>query len=348
MKYNPHLGSIEDAVHQLNDDQIIGFPTETVYGLAGRIDRPRAIEKIFLMKQRPFFDPLIVHVESIAQAKTLVHTWPPAAQILAQNCWPGPLTLVLEKDPSVSDAITSGLSSVGIRLPRHPIAQQIIQAVGVPLAAPSANLFGQTSPTLATHVISEFQGEALTVVDGGPCDVGIESTVLALRPQTGGGWAFSILRPGLISAVQIAKIFESHHLAVPEIEALSKRESPGQMKHHYMPTKPLVVSFQAGLSDQKIRDFFLTELPKLPDQIEGVKIRKPMGKNLQIIRLSLSSDCRLAARELYAELRRGAEYPGEVLFLELVAEIPSKSDALWGAIHERLLKAATLVIPAHL
>lgn len=351
----PSLCSIENAVHELNTDQVIGFPTETVYGLAGRIDRPLAIEKIFMLKQRPFFDPLIVHVESIEQAKSLVQAWPPAAQALADSFWPGPLTLVLEKNASVSDMITSGLRTVGIRFPRHKLARQIIHEVGVPLAAPSANLFGHTSPTLAEHVLAEFPGVTLPVVDGGPCDVGIESTVLALRSLAEGGWTFSILRPGLVSAAEVTECFKAQNLMVPEVEPQSRRESPGQMKHHYMPTKPLVISFKSGLSDSQICAAFLAELPKLPDEVEGVRIRKPTSANLQIIRLALPLDCRLAARALYAELRRSADLPGDLLFLELSphstlgqTEPATKTgpgeDTFWSAIHERLLKAATLVI----
>ncbi|MBK7960194.1 MAG: threonylcarbamoyl-AMP synthase [Bdellovibrionales bacterium] len=351
----PSLCSIEHAVQELNMDHVIGFPTETVYGLAGRVDRPRAIEKIFLLKQRPFFDPLIVHVESIEQAKALTREWPPVAQALAEKFWPGPLTLVLEKSASVSDIITSGLSSVGIRFPKHPLALQIVRAVGVPLAAPSANLFGHTSPTLAGHVLAEFPGAPLGVVDGGPCEVGIESTVLALKAHAGGSWTFSILRPGFISAKEVSEFLRAQNLMVPEVEALSKRESPGQMKHHYMPTKPLVLSFKSGLSDADICAAFLAELPKLPDEVEGVKIRKPKSVNLKVVRLSLSKDSRMAARELYAELRRGAESTGDLLFLELTARatfdlknltstVDSDEDAFWGAIYERLMKAATLVI----
>lgn len=352
---NPILCSIEEAVQELNNDRVIGLPTETVYGLAGRIDRPHAIEKIFTLKQRPFFDPLIVHVDSIEQAKSLVRDWPPAAQALAEKYWPGPLTLVLEKHASVSDMITSGLSSVGIRSPKHPLALQIIHKVGVPLAAPSANLFGQTSPTLASHVLHEFPGTSLAVVDGGPCEVGIESTVLALKFQNKVGWTFSILRPGFVSAAEVSEFLRSQNLMVPKVEPLSKGESPGQMKHHYMPTKPLVISFQQGLSDDDICAAFLAELPKLPNEVEGIQIRKPKKNHLQVIRLKLPEDSRLAARELYAELRRGVERPGDLLFLELnthptLAHNPptkthcSRDDDFWGAIHERLMKAATLVI----
>lgn len=343
-----YLCSISEAVERLNHDDVVGLPTETVYGLAGRIDRPQAINRIFAVKQRPFFDPLIVHVASIQQAKSIVREWPDVAQELAGAFWPGPLTLVLEKNSLISDLITSGLSSVGIRWPAHPLAQELIQSVGVPLAAPSANLFGHTSPTLASHVLAEFSQEKIAVLDGGPCQIGIESTVLSLK-KISDQWHFSILRPGLISGRQIQDLLLRKKIVLPETTSINRKESPGQMKHHYMPSKPLIVSFLPHLDDQRIVEIFLQRISEIPDVIEGVKIRKPTGTDLTITRLQLSTDSSQAARQLYAELRRASSEDTQLLFLDLSGHLSAKleensSDANWIAIYERIHKAATLVL----
>ena len=149
------------AANQLEQSDVVAFPTETVYGLGARIDRPEGLKKIFAIKQRPFFDPLIVHASSTEQAKTCFKEWHAMADHLAKSFWPGPLTLVMPKSELISDMITSGLDSVGVRIPNHNLALQLINAVGVPLAAPSANKFGKTSPTKAEHVKKEFGDSVL-------------------------------------------------------------------------------------------------------------------------------------------------------------------------------------------
>jgi L-threonylcarbamoyladenylate synthase len=172
------LDEISVAVEKLINGEVVGIPTETVYGLGAVISKSDAIKKIFTTKERPFFDPLIVHVSGVEQAKELSLDWSAAADILAQEFWPGPLTLVLPKK-NVSDLITSGLQTVGVRCPDHKIALEIIEKVGEPIAAPSANRFGKTSPTCKKHVLEEFN-DAVFVVDGGDCSVGIESTIISV------------------------------------------------------------------------------------------------------------------------------------------------------------------------
>ena len=194
------LISIGQAVQLLRANNVVAVPTETVYGLAARISSPQALEKIFTTKERPLFDPLIVHVRDIAQARGLTQEWPAIIDHLAQTFWPGPLTVVVAKNSLVNPLITAGLDTVGLRAPAHPITQQILIDLNEPFAAPSANRFGRTSPTRAEHVEKEFSGQ-VAVVGGGPCQVGVESTVVRL--QTGKQMKLEILRPGQISAEQI-------------------------------------------------------------------------------------------------------------------------------------------------
>lgn len=335
--------SIEQAVQALRQGHLIGLPTETVYGLAAPVDQPQSIRKIFQTKERPFFDPLIVHVESITQAKKYVQEWPAVAQVLAENFWPGPLTLVLTKNHLIDDLITSGLPSVGLRCPNHPMALKLIHQYGAPLAAPSANKFGKTSPTSAAHVESEFPNENLVIIDGGPCEVGIESTVLALKKNSSNqSWEYSILRPGFVSLEQIQIVLQKNNLALNYLPALSKAESPGHMKHHYMPAKPLILIKDKKISESEIRDYFNQHLDQLPSEVEGVKIIKPQKKEFKLIEMKLPTEASLAARSLYAQLRETAELDGDIIYFYLDSNLEQHD--LWSSILERLTKAATLVM----
>jgi L-threonylcarbamoyladenylate synthase len=153
---------------------VVAIPTETVYGLAASIDSEKGLRRIFSLKERPFFDPLIVHVASLKEASSLVRDWPPIADFIGRYFWPGPLTLVLPKAERVNSLITSGLDTVAVRYPSHPLTLDLIRLVGTPLAAPSANKFGKTSPSRALHVKSEFPGTDLLILDGGECEIGVE------------------------------------------------------------------------------------------------------------------------------------------------------------------------------
>jgi len=322
----------------LNSGGIIGLPTETVYGLAGAIHQPEAIEKIFTTKNRPFFDPLIVHVSSIDMARKLTTDWSPLAHALAEKFWPGPLTLVLPKSNQVNDMITAGLQSVGIRMPKHPMALDLISRMAVPLAAPSANKFGKTSPTLASHVKEEFRDDNLFVLDGGPCEVGVESTVLLIRRGLD-RFEMSILRAGQVTKTEIEKSLEDKNILFQFVDAVSKAESPGHLKHHYMPKVPLVIN-ESGKSENEIKDQVKARLPELPDQVEGVKILKPTNLD-NLKELSLSNDPSIAARELYAKLRDLADSGAEVIYFNKRA---GHAGEKWEAIFDRLSKAASLII----
>lgn len=215
------------AAELLRAGGLVAFPTETVYGLGANALDARAVRRIFELKGRPATSPLIVHVDSVELARTLAMEWPQRAEELARRHWPGPLTLVLPKQSRVPDEVTAGLATVGLRMPAHPVALDLIRAAGVPLAAPSANRFTQLSPTTAQHVRDSF-GDAVMVLDGGPSQVGIESTVISLV-----GGEPVLLRPGMIAFAGVSGA------AAPV--AGQAHPAPGMHERHYSPLTPLVV-----------------------------------------------------------------------------------------------------------
>lgn len=218
--------TISEAASRLRSGDVVAFPTETVYGLGANALDATAVRRIYKLKGRPSTSPLIVHVDSIDMARTLVKDWPLLADELAQRWWPGPLTLVLPKQSMVPDIVTAGLSTVGIRIPAHPLALELIRATGLPLAAPSANKFMQLSPTTAQHVRDAF-GDEVPMLDGGPCTVGIESTVVGIQNDK-----LTLLRPGMIALgdleIDVAQSGEAH-------------PAPGMHHRHYSPRTPLLL-----------------------------------------------------------------------------------------------------------
>jgi len=219
---------IKEAGERIRAGELVAFPTETVYGLGANALDATAVAKIYELKGRPPTSPLIVHVASIEMARTLVTEWPPEADQLARKYWPGPLTLVLPKTSAIPDIVTASLPTVGLRVPNHPLALALIREAGVPLAAPSANRFTGLSPTTAEHVREAF-GNAVPVLDGGHCRVGIESTVLSIRSGK-----ITLLRPGMISIEDVASA------SAPA--ANTAHPAPGMHHRHYSPRTPLVLS----------------------------------------------------------------------------------------------------------
>jgi L-threonylcarbamoyladenylate synthase len=217
--------SIQEAAQILRSGGLVAFPTETVYGLGANALDAAAVAKIFEAKGRPETSPLIVHASSIQMARTLVTEWPREAEELAQRWWPGPLTLVLPKAAQIPDIVTAGLGTVGVRVPAHPLALELIEAAGLPLAAPSANRFGELSPTTAAHVRAAF-GDSIPVLDGGPTRVGIESTVVSIADGK-----ITLLRPGMIALGEMER-------AVTPVGA---HPSPGMAARHYSPRTPLLL-----------------------------------------------------------------------------------------------------------
>ena len=300
------------AVELLKNNDVVGMPTETVYGLAGSIYSEIALHKIFKIKERPFFDPLIVHVANIEEAKTLVKKWPKSADVLVNKFWPGPLTLVLEKSNKVSDLITSGLPTVAVRMPNHQIALDLIKNFGSPLAAPSANKFKKTSPTTFQHVKDEFLDEVY-VLDGGSCSVGLESTILYLN-ENEEYLEIEILRSGFINYSEIEKILIEKGFKLKSAKLENSIIVPGSMKHHYMPKKPLVILTEGNV-------------------LENVKTNFAT-----YFEMSLSDSPEIAARQLYSHLRISSQGKEDIIVFK---KMNYHIGELWEVIFDRLSKAAS-------
>jgi L-threonylcarbamoyladenylate synthase len=305
------------AMERLKRGDAVALPTETVYGLAASIEKPKGIEQIFRLKARPFFDPLIVHVADFSMVKTVAKSWPPIIERLCELFWPGPLTVVVEKQMVVSDMITSGLNTVAVRCPSHPTTLDILRAVG-PVAAPSANRFGRTSPTLASHVIEEF-GYDVSVVDGGPCIGGLESTIVQVR-----GSELQILRPGLISKAHLRQALTD--LKMPfEIRGGVAAQTPGSLDHHYQPEIPLV------LVENPAQKSVLTALRSFAHQ-SG----RPHATFQQLM---TDARAEIAARRLYAEMRelRTCDF----IYVERTAQ---NSGEEWEGVWDRLTRASSFKV----
>lgn len=309
----------QQAVQKLKHDDVVAIPTETVYGLAASIQSQAALEKVFRCKKRPLFDPLIVHVASTAEAQELSSEWPRPIQVLTNFFWPGPLTVVVAKSEKVDSLITSGHETVALRCPAHPLAREVILAVGVPLAAPSANLFGRTSPTTAQHVEDEFGGQ-IAVLDGGPCEVGIESTVVRYNRLTD---SIEVLRPGIIHADKIRDLLEKEGLQI-SVKNVKSEIAPGHLENHYQPSIPLVIM----------------------DQYDKLKLSKWLKENVNVtlsdcVELKLPNEAILAARILYAELRRLSQSSARAIFYEMSIDWLTSD---WAGLRDRLSKASTVTL----
>ncbi|MDF1825387.1 MAG: L-threonylcarbamoyladenylate synthase [Verrucomicrobiales bacterium] len=233
--------AVRSAVSALQSGEVVALPTETVYGLAADAFSPAAVEKIFAAKDRPSFDPLIVHVhhkDAIRDVAEIPEEIKKAVVQLIETFWPGPLTLVLPKKPAVSKAVTGGLDTVAVRQCDHPVFHRIIRNFGGPLAAPSANLFGRMSPTSAQAVMDQLEGRIPLIIDGGACSRGLESTILKIEPGEKKP-LFTVLRPGPITEVELKKfgkvVFAERNAEVED----SSPEAPGMLENHYAPNKPL-------------------------------------------------------------------------------------------------------------
>lgn len=223
--------AIAEAARLLVQGKLIGMPTETVYGIAANAFDRSAVLATFEAKGRPAENPLIVHVATLVQARAISKDLPPIAQILAERFWPGPLTLVVMRSPDVPDEVTAGLETVAIRMPSHPVARRLIELSGVPISAPSANRFMGLSPTTADSISADVAARLALILDGGPCAVGIESTVLDLTGETP-----VILRPGNVSLAQIREFTPEAAMGTLEDNV---RRSPGMYRRHYAPKTPV-------------------------------------------------------------------------------------------------------------
>ena len=228
---------IPEGARLIRAGRLVAFPTETVYGLGANALDAAAVRRIFEAKGRPSTSPLIVHVASLDMARQLAAEWPEQAELLARRFWPGPLTLVLPKQAVVPDIVTAGLNTVGIRMPSHPVALDLIREAGVPIAAPSANRFTELSPTEAEHVARSLGGAVDLIIDGGPTRVGIESTVLTLAGPA------ALLRPGMVTLPEIESVIGRVQTGVAP--GAGAHESPGMHERHYRPSTPLLLALPA-------------------------------------------------------------------------------------------------------
>ncbi len=309
------------AVELLNGDHIVALPTETVYGLAARFDSESALKKVFQIKKRPSFDPLIVHVSQKSQLEQIATAVTAVESFLMDRFWPGPLTLVLPKKDSVSDIITSGLSTVAVRMPKNQSFLDIIQRTA-PLAAPSANLFGHTSPTLASHVEFEFEGK-LAVFDGGPCQVGIESTVVqVVESET--TIDLYILRPGMLAPTEIISALTAHSPKKIAAHHGATAASPGHVQDHYQPRIPLIVGHTNNPWTSALHNAISAHL-----QLSA-------GGNHAELKCSGESPA-IVARTLYSDLRRLSASSASYIYLTVDDAFFTED---WRAIRDRVQKAA--------
>jgi L-threonylcarbamoyladenylate synthase len=295
--------SIEEAAAKIRAGGLVAFPTETVYGLGANALDAAAVQRIYELKGRPVTSPLIVHVASVEMAREIVAEWPSLAGELARRWWPGPLTLVLPKRAIIPDIVTAGLPTVGVRMPSHPVALALIEEAGVPIAAPSANRFTGISPTTADHVRAAF-GEAIDVVEGGPAQVGIESTVVAIEDGK-----LKLLRPGMISLGDLESAASATGSAHP---------APGMHARHYSPRTPLLL----------VRD------PRELPEGRGAYVWWRNSADAEHS-VRMPSDAQSYAARLYALLH---ELDAKNL-LWIAVELPPEGPE-WVAIHDRLRRAA--------
>jgi L-threonylcarbamoyladenylate synthase len=317
------------AAEILRAGGLVAFPTETVYGLGANALDAAAVEKIFVAKQRPHWDPVIVHVADVAAARALTTSWPDSAARLAEAFWPGPLTLLLPRSSAIPDLCTAGRANVGLRLPAHPVARALIAAAGVPVAAPSANIFGHISPTTAEHVLADLDGRIDAVLDAGGCAVGVESTVLdpVSTPPL-------IYRPGGVTAEQLKYVLGNVEMALRTVSDEVPREaleSPGFGIRHYAPrARVVLVASEVELMQVLKRE--------TRHNTVGVLLpfewRSPLVA-VTVVRWGSWSEPQQLARDLYAQLRALDDQGVEVI----VCSIPP-AEGIGMAIRDRLRKAS--------
>lgn len=242
-----HEQDMEEAAALIRQGEPVGMPTETVYGLACDAGNADAVRKVFAAKGRPADNPLIVHIADIADWAPLVTEIPPLAQKLAERFWPGPLTIILPRTDRIPSVTAGGLDSVGVRFPAHPLAQTLIRASGVPIAAPSGNRSGSPSPTTAAHMMQDMDGRIPAVIEGGSCICGVESTVIALDDER----SVRVLRPGFVTPEQLAEIAENVTVdpaVLAKVSADTVVRSPGMKYRHYAPNARVTL-VQGGQAD---------------------------------------------------------------------------------------------------
>jgi L-threonylcarbamoyladenylate synthase len=317
--YKPTRRNLTHLANELKRGQLVAIPTETVYGLAADALNPAACAKIFKAKRRPANDPLIVHVLNVEEAEKIADL-NPIARTLAKQFWPGALTLVLPKKNCVPKIVTSGGDTVAVRCPAHPVALSLLRIAKIPLAAPSANPFGYISPTEASHVIDGLGDRIEHVIDGGPCEIGVESTILDLSNPS----APKVLRPGLITAEQLQPFVDSKIKTPKKQRAQSnaRQLAPGMLSRHYSPLTSL--SFLSASTNRNQPD------------IGVIHVRKPTRVSVGDHWLSKRGSLREIARNLYSVLRAADAVGYKRIYVE---RLPANSGQLAVAINDRLRRA---------
>ena len=314
---------IDSAVQALRDGELVAFPTETVYGLGANAQNPAAVRRIYQVKGRPLKHPVIVHLDSPRYLHRWVREVPAAATRLAERFWPGPLTMVMPRGPNVHDAVTGGQDTVAIRVPSHPMAQQLLTAFGGGIAAPSANRYGRLSPTRAEHVREELGEQVKVILDGGECQIGLESTIIAFQ-----GPSVRLLRPGAITAGQIRQ-------AVGEVLIGADIESPrvpGATTSHYAPTTPMTI-VPAGEIDAH------AEAQSAGGRRVAVLAQRlPLKAHKYATWINAGRRPEQYGHDLYSNLRTLDKAGCQRI---LVQDVPEGEG--WSAIRDRLLRAAASV-----
>jgi L-threonylcarbamoyladenylate synthase len=322
----PDPGSIARAAEQIRAGRLVAFPTETVYGLGANALNSAAVQGIFRAKGRPASNPLIVHVHNSSQIVNVAAEWPETAARLAARFWPGPLTLVVPKQPTLPDEVTAGGPTVAVRCPDHPIAQALLQASGIPIAAPSANRSTELSPTRAEHVLRSLGGRIDMILDGGLCPGGIESTVVDVT-----GEFVRLLRPGLVTVPMLEEI-------VGTVKTGSNAggiiRSPGQMEKHYSPrTRLRLVDGNHLLEDAIVSERAGQRVGSVSFTHEDASSSDSVGARGRHVSLPTEPD-RAAAR-LYETLHRLDQSDLDLILIELPPDTPE-----WAAVRDRLIRAA--------
>ncbi len=314
------MGDIERAVALLRQGELVAFPTETVYGLGADASNPAAVARIFAAKGRPADHPLIVHLPDADQLDRWAREIPETAFALAKAFWPGPLTLILKRRPGVLDAITGGQDTVGLRVPNHPLALDLLRKFDGGVAAPSANRFGHISPTTARHVREELGDTVAMVLDGGPCRVGIESTIVDLT-----GARATILRPGMVSAIDLGRVLGR----TPGMGGDDMPRVPGALAAHYAPRTPLAL-LQPDVVIFAVREALAAN--------ERLGVIAPMAcpiSDERIVWRQIAGEPAAFAHDIYALLRE----LDDLDCARMVVQKPPQSEN-WRAINDRLGRAA--------
>ena len=321
--------AVRRAAELLRAGEVVALPTETVYGLAANALDPQAVAKIYELKGRPAHNPIIVHVDGLDMARACVRAWPEAAERLAGAFWPGPLTIVLPRAATMPDVVTAGGDTVGVRWPQHPFMRAVIRACGFPLAAPSANLSNQLSPTNAEHVAQQLSARLRLIVDGGQSNVGIESTVVDVTANPP-----RVLRPGMIHAESLAAAAGNGEWELGTGEAASSNtlRSPGMLAKHYSPKARLLVLAWRTEAELKAR---LAELGVAPGGAWVLAhTHIPLGGGFGSVSV-IPHDAEAYARALYAELHLADAAGAGCIVVEAPPQAPE-----WQGIADRLRRAA--------